>query len=92
VTVFASRFRCAYLKKRSNQSMLRFTLALLLVALAFSFAARHDEEDQLSMSTDVSPAIRASVVARWAAPSSYFFPSTPYHLERHSHQVREVRK
>jgi len=92
VTVFASRVRCAYLKKRSNQGMLRFTLALLLVAAAFGFAARHDAEDQVSMSAEVSPAVRANVVARWDAPASYFFPPTPYHPARHSHSAHEVVK
>jgi len=92
VTVFASRIRCAYLKKRSNQSMLRFTLAMILVAAAFSFAAQHDEEDQLAMSAEVSHAVRSNVIARWDAPASYFFPPTPYHPARHAHQAREVGK
>jgi hypothetical protein len=76
VTVFTSRFRCAYLKKRSKKAMALIPL-VLLIAVIFGVAGRHDEQDQQRLKADFSPALRNNVVASWETPSGAgSFPAT----------------
>jgi hypothetical protein len=78
VTVFTSRFRSAYLRKRSKKAMALIPL-VLLIAVAFGLAGRHDERDQQQLKAEFSPAVRSNVVARWDVPAGVvpFSPTTP---------------
>ena len=65
MTVFTSRVRHAYLKKRSKKTIAVFTLFLLALAAVFGVAGHDDEQDQQSMSQEYSSALRLRVVSRW---------------------------
>lgn len=66
MTVFTSRIRRAYLRRRSARAQIFGLLIFLAILAACGIAGRHELRDRQSMSDAFSPALCSRVVATWS--------------------------
>jgi len=72
--VFTSRFRRAYVQKRSRKEMVVATLLLLGVIASCGLACKEEEREQQVLSADFNSDRRSSIVASWTEQPSNFTP------------------
>jgi len=65
MTVFTSRVRAAYLRRRSKKEMALIVMGIFVVMALYSVCQVRDARDRRAMTGLSTPENRAEVVSRW---------------------------